>query len=649
MVLLDRNWRCDAGEIDLVLRDGNVLVICEVKTRTSTDYGAPARGGRPAQGRPAPAARRAVAARARLPSRRRPHRPGGRAGAARGGRSRSSTSRGSADGLRDRPLAGPQGRRRPRDRRAGRRLARAWSAPRSSAGSTRACPRRATGCGWRSTTTAGGGPRPSGSRSCSRPPTCPRAAPTTTSRSPIAVMAADKKHEELTPDLLDGLGRSSASCRWPGALRPVPGVLPMVIAAAAHGITRVFVPEPQAAEAALVPGMTVFGVRSLAQVSAVLRGAEVPEAPPVVGPSVEPARDVARRGPPGRRRPAPTSTGWRTCASPSRWPRRAGTRSMLIGPRGTGKTSIAERIPTILPDLTTEQALEVTALHSVAGALPEGSGLLRRPPWFAPHHSATRGERARRRHRPGAARAGQPGPPRRAVPRRVPALPRRRHRGDAAAAGVGRGDHRPRRGVRHLSRPLAGRAGGQPVPVRQLPRPRPAGHCECTEVQRSHYRRKLTGPILDRVDIWMEVRPQGRRRRRGRSGRAPESSAEVRARVAEARQRQARRYRDCSGCSTPPAPGRSSPSAGRWSPRASALDRRGAVRRHAHPPRADPRPAAGLDRRRLLRGASARACARRRSPWRCGPTTPRRTLPAPGGRLSGARVSRAVRRSPSVR
>jgi magnesium chelatase family protein len=71
------------------------------------------------------------------------------------------------------------------------------------------------------------------------------------------------------------------------------------------------------------------------------------------------------------------------------------------------------------------------------------------------------------------------------------------------------------------------------------------GACECTEVQRGHYRRKLTGPILDRVDIWMEVRPQGR------GGGAPwreppESSDDVRARVAEARQRQTLRYRDCS-------------------------------------------------------------------------------------------------------
>jgi magnesium chelatase family protein len=71
------------------------------------------------------------------------------------------------------------------------------------------------------------------------------------------------------------------------------------------------------------------------------------------------------------------------------------------------------------------------------------------------------------------------------------------------------------------------------------------GACECTEVQRHHYRRKLTGPIVDRVDIWMEVRPQGRRPP-APWREAPESSADVRDRVVEARERQARRYRECS-------------------------------------------------------------------------------------------------------
>ena len=203
----------------------------------------------------------------------------------------------------------------------------------------------------------------------------------------IAVIAADKGHKELTPELLEGwafIGELSVS----GGLRPVPGVLPMVIAAAAHGISRVFVPEPQAAEAGLVPGMTVFGVRSLAQVSAVLRGVEVPEAPPVVGPSASPLATWR-----GEDRLTDLDLGDLDGLEDVRYAvevaAAGGHPLMLVGPRGTGKTSIAERIPTILPDLTIEQSLEVSALHSVAGLLPEGSSLLRRPPWFAPHHSAS--------------------------------------------------------------------------------------------------------------------------------------------------------------------------------------------------------------------------------------------------------------------
>ena len=343
----------------------------------------------------------------------------------------------------------------------------------------------------------------------------------------VAVMAADKQHEELLPEHLAGwafIGELSVS----GGLRPVPGVLPMVIAAAARGIGRVFVPEPQAAEAALVPGMTVFGVRSLAQVSAVLRGVEVPEAEPVVAPSASPLATWR-----GEDRLADLDLrdldGLEDVRYAVEVAAAGGHPPMLVGPRGTGKTSIAERIPSLLPDLTTEQALEVTALHSVAGTLARGQRPAAPPAVVRPAPLGHRGQRAGRRHRARAPRPGQPGPPRRALPRRVPPLPQRRHRGDAPAPGVRGGHHRPGRGVGDLPRPVVGRARRQPVPVRQLPRP-VGRRCECTEVQRVHYRRKLTGPILDRVDIWMEVRPQGPRPAVSFAP-DPESSDVVRARV----------------------------------------------------------------------------------------------------------------------
>jgi len=358
----------------------------------------------------------------------------------------------------------------------------------------------------------------------------------------MAVMAADKKHEELTPDLLEGwafIGELSVA----GALRPVPGVLPMVIAAAAHGITRVFVPEPQAGEAGLVPGMTVFGVRSLAQVSAVLRGAEVPEADPVVGPSSSPLATWR-----GEDRLAGLDLHDLDGLDDVRYAvevaAAGGHPTMLIGPRGTGKTSIAERIPTILPDLTTEQALEVTALHSVAGVLPVGSGLVRRPPWFAPHHSATAASvlgGGTGRVRPGQVSLAHHG---------VLFLDEFPHfRADVVEAmrqPLESGEVTIARGEESATYPARSLVvlAANPCPCGNF-HGLSGGSCECSEVQRAHYRRKLTGPILDRVDIWMDVRPQSRRT--GSSFRPePESSADVRARVVEARLRQARRYRDCS-------------------------------------------------------------------------------------------------------
>ncbi len=369
----------------------------------------------------------------------------------------------------------------------------------------------------------------------------------------IAVLAADKAHQELTSDLLEGwafIGELSVS----GGLRPVPGVLPMVIAAAAHGIDRVFVPEPQTAEASLVPGMTVFGVRSLSQVAAVLRGVEVPQAPPVVGPSASPLATWRGDG-----RLADLDLADLDGLSDVRFAvevaAAGGHPLMLIGPRGTGKTSIAERIPTVLPDLTTEQSLEVSALHSVAGTLPEGAGLLRRPPWFAPHHSASAASvlgGGTGRVRPGQVSLAHHGvlfldefPHFRAD-----VIDAMRQPLESGEVTISRGDESATYPARSLIVLAA-----NPCQCGNFYGHAAGTHgCECTEVQRAHYRRKLSGPILDRVDIWMQVRPQGPGRGRSFAS-PPESSADVRARVEEARGRQARRYRDCPWLLNSAAPG----------------------------------------------------------------------------------------------
>ncbi len=357
----------------------------------------------------------------------------------------------------------------------------------------------------------------------------------------IAVLAADAQHKDLAPEMLEGwafIGELSVS----GGLRPVPGVLPMVLAAAARGIDRVFVPEPQAAEAGLVPGMTVFGVRSLAQVSAVLRGAEVPDASPVVAASAGPL--TTWRGE-GRLGDVDLSDldGLEDVRYAVEVAAAGGHPLMLVGPRGTGKTSIAERIPTILPDLSIEQSLEVTALHSVAGILPPGAALLRRPPWFAPHHSASAASvlgGGTGRVRPGQVSLAHHGvlfldefPHFRADV--IEAMRQPLESGEVTIARAEESATYPARSLVVLA--------ANPCPCGNF-HGLTGGSCECSDVQRSHYRRKLSGPIIDRVDIWMEVRPQARRGT-GSWGRRPESSADVRARVTEARARQDRRFRDC--------------------------------------------------------------------------------------------------------
>jgi magnesium chelatase family protein len=169
-----------------------------------------------------------------------------------------------------------------------------------------------------------------------------------------------------------------------GRVRPVQGVLPAALAAGSVGVTRTVVPEANAGEAKLVPGMAVLGVRSLAQVVAFLRGEPIPDEPPdVVAPPIVASvaadesldmADVAGQG--EAKRAVEVAAAGRHHV-------------MLSGPPGAGKTMLAQRLPGLLPDLSTTDALEVTAIHSVAGVLPADQPLITRPPFAAPHHTAS--------------------------------------------------------------------------------------------------------------------------------------------------------------------------------------------------------------------------------------------------------------------
>jgi magnesium chelatase family protein len=312
-----------------------------------------------------------------------------------------------------------------------------------------------------------------------------------------------------------------------GRLRPVRGVLPAVAAAVAAGWCRVVVAEANAAEARLVPGARVVAATSLAEVAA-RYGADVdvPEVAPVA------PEDVPARGRVSALDLADVvgQADARACLEVAA---AGGHHLLMVGPPGTGKTMLAARLPGLLPDLSEADAVEVTAVHSVAGAFDPGGGLLRRPPFEDPHHTAT----------PASVVGGGSGVPR-------PGAASRAHRGvlflDEAPEFSTAVLQTLRQPLEHGELVLHRAAGTARYPARfQLvlaANPCPCGQavgkglaCTCRSEQRRRYFGKLSGPLLDRVDLQVELSPA-----RAGAG-AGESSAAVASRVVAARAAQAQR------------------------------------------------------------------------------------------------------------